>query len=240
MKMKKSIILWLIVGCSFMFAEENTTQTRVYRPVECGTGAIIRSMQAKEQKIIDDFKAHAKETPLMDNGLWHHIGHKDSPFEVLDEAIKGYPSWKKEDVALINGWDITHILFRHKEDLLIAVYQNENVRIYDAFFYKNKEHPEMIGLWGSSKLLFTQNVPSSVMLSKTDRKLIYFLELKDDYTFNNYGKSSESYSGKYYFTKEGKIGFMNVHDPLNKNAKMYHRSLEFKYQKDKNGFMLKY
>lgn len=55
---------------------------------------------------------------------------------------------EEEDVALINGWDITHILFRHKEDVLIAVYQNENVRIYDAFFIKNKEHPEMIRTLG--------------------------------------------------------------------------------------------
>ena len=228
----------LIVSFSFLLAQENNlSQMKVRQPVACGTELIIKATQEKEQKIIDDFKKHANQTPLMDNGLWRNIGHKDSPFEVLEEAIKG-TSWKKEDVGLINGLDISHILFRYKEDLFIVVYQNERVKIYDAFFYKNREHPEFIGLWATQKLLFGQQPPTRVLLSKTNPKLLYFLELKEDYTFNNYGIPAETYSGRYYFTKEGKIGFTNVFNPMDKNASISPSSLEFRYKKDKSGFVL--
>ncbi|KFF11036.1 hypothetical protein IW15_17900 [Chryseobacterium soli] len=92
-------------------------------------------------------------------------------------------------------------------------------RTYDAFAYKNYQHPEIIGKWKSDEILdlktFTKAdlKPLSNDKENLENQFGQFLQINDDYTFRLYFHADcymgcdEQIEDRYGFNADGEIIF---------------------------------
>ena len=216
--MKKFLLLVTLFALFFNSYAQNDS---IRKPIECGTDRIMQLENERNQKIIEDFIAASKKDTMFGNGLWGTIGKQNTDEDILKEGLKGY-DWRNDHILILKSLDDKnhhYILFSHQKDgqkayQAIAMYHKKSYsfRTYDAFWYKNYQHPELNGEWMMSKE-FSPKGNSEIILNRLehDYDFGYFLKIKEDYTFETFMKGDcppfSSIIGRYSFDADGKITF---------------------------------
>lgn len=216
--MKKSLFISIVLA---IFSNSYAQNDSIRKPIECGTGRIMKLESERNHKIIEDFIAASEKDTMFGNGLWVTIGKQNTDEDILKAGLQGY-DWKEDNVIILKNLDdgnYHYILFsRQKEgekySKVIGIYNQNNFlfRTYDPFYFKNYQHPEVLGKWIMSEAFSPKEKPE-ITLKPVENELDYgyFLEIKEDYTFLMYDKgdcpASVKINGRYSFDTERKITF---------------------------------
>ena len=245
--MRKAIILFLMIYSSLILAQKPKNQNDTVRVYVCGTGFILQQQQKIYEDTLEKFISHFDGNT--ENGLWITIGNMENATEVLEQVAK-INNWKIEDIELLYSQNISHILFSYKNEMSVVVYKKESgtARVYDALFYKNRLHPEVIGNWFTDVFPFAKrkekNKKLTLNYNQTDSLSSYTLIIKDDYTFRIYNsKGIESceinFEGTYYFNQKGEIVFIkNPNQECEKDVFYKPSVFKVKYDKDEDRAIL--
>lgn len=215
---KKFVIPILFVLFSNSYAQDDS----IRKPMECGTGRIMQMENERNQKIIEDFIAASEKDTMFGNGLWATIGQQNTDEDILKAGLKGYNlDWSFSDLvkSVERGNYKYLLLFHHNENgaplKMIAIYDQNHFmfRTYDPFYFKNYQHPEVLGKWIMSDAFSQKKNKPEITLKPIENELDYgyFLEIKEDYTFVMYDKGDcPAYikiNGRYSFDADRKITF---------------------------------
>ncbi|RZJ48803.1 MAG: hypothetical protein EOO44_19645 [Flavobacterium sp.] len=216
--MKKLLFISIVLA---IFSNSYAQNDSIRKPIECGTGRIMQLENERNQKIIEDFISASEKDTMFGNGLWATIGKQNTDEEILKAGLKGYNlDWSISDlVKSVERGDYKYLLlFHHNENgaplKMIVLYDQNNFlfRTYDPYYFKNYQHPEVLGKWIMSEAFSPKEKPE-ITLKPVENELDYgyFLEIKEDYTFVMYDKGDcpayVKISGRYSFDTERKITF---------------------------------
>ncbi len=164
----------------------------------------MRQEEERNHIVVTDFMAAAKKDKLFINGRWPSISKQNSDLEILKVGLKTIYEWEEDNVQfLASGEDgnYKYLLFSHQQDhkfpaKVMALYnkQQATFRTYDAFYYKNYQHPELIGKW-KLDAPFGRIAPWQKTLyplvtdDNPEEQYGDFLEINEDYSFKTYQKS---------------------------------------------------
>ncbi|WP_131368587.1 hypothetical protein [Chryseobacterium soli] len=206
-------------GGYFVIPMEKATNEDINKkPVECGTGRIIQMQQEQYKKTIEDFIAASKKNMMFGNGIWMTIGKQNTDEDILKAGFKDSSS-PHENIQILKSMDhgdYHYILFStqkegQKADLRMALYDKVIFSFrgdFDPFYYKNYYNPEVLGKWIMSEA-FSRKKNETLILKPlvNDYDYGYFLEIKEDYSFEMYDKGDcpayERIKGRYYFDEKG-------------------------------------
>lgn len=183
-------------------------------------GILMDMENEKRQKIIEDFITASEKDTMFGNGRLQNIGKQNTDEEILKAGLKN-ENWNWENITPLKSIDhenYKYLLFSyHKGEKfnlqLMALYNKTNFtfRTYDPYFYKNYQHPEVLGKWNMSEGIGVKE--NQEITLKPYNKLEYgnFIEIKEDFTFITYligdCPPDVTISGRYSFDAEGKITF---------------------------------
>jgi len=69
--MKKSLFISIVLA---IFSNSYAQNDSIRKPIECGTGRIMKLESERNHKIIEDFIAASEKDTMFGNGLWVTIG----------------------------------------------------------------------------------------------------------------------------------------------------------------------